>query len=104
MGLQHRKSNPCFAAPLSRFQECSSRTLPAALLSLGGIPQIYFDPLRDTLFIDHDSFPYDYSELHQHVEKHVLPSNLAEVRELALGMTEPYSSHGFGWANRGENG
>lgn len=58
--------------------------------SLGALPQIYFDSLRDSLFIDHESFLEEYENLPSLAAKYLLPSDLAEVRELAIEGLGPY--------------
>jgi hypothetical protein len=52
--------------------------------SLGTTPQIYFDPLRDTLLIDHDTFFEEYEELPSLIAEYLLPGDLATIRELAI--------------------
>jgi hypothetical protein len=52
--------------------------------SLGTTPQIYFDPLRDTLLIDHDTFFGEYEELPALIAEYLLPGDLATIRELAI--------------------
>ncbi|KAF8855191.1 hypothetical protein BDZ45DRAFT_676367 [Acephala macrosclerotiorum] len=62
--------------------------------SLGAYPQIYFDSIRDSLFIDHESFLGEYEDLPSLAAKYLLPSDLAEVRELAIEGLGPYINIG----------
>jgi hypothetical protein len=55
-----------------------------AFSSLGRSPQIYFDPLRDTLFIDHETFVGRYEDLPSLVSRYLLPSDIEMVRMLAI--------------------
>jgi hypothetical protein len=64
--------------------------------SLGGIAQVYFDPLRDTLFIDHETFLGNYEDLPLLITSYVLPSDLAEIGELAVEGLGPYENTQYG--------
>ncbi|KUJ24284.1 uncharacterized protein LY89DRAFT_776425 [Mollisia scopiformis] len=62
--------------------------------SLGAKAQVYFDPHRDTLFIDHETFLCEDDEMAGCLTEDILPSDLAEVRELAIEGLGPYLDEG----------
>jgi 2EXR family len=61
--------------------------------SLGALPQVYFDPLRDTLFIDHETFMGDYDGLPRLIRTFLLPNDLSVVRKLAVEGLGPYNDN-----------
>jgi hypothetical protein len=67
-----------------------------AFSSLGGMSQIYFDFVRDTLFIDHETFFGEYENLPSSITKYIFPSDLAEIKELAVEGLGPYANTQYG--------
>lgn len=52
--------------------------------SLGAVPQTYFDPLGDHLFIDNETFIGEYEDLPSLITEYMLPGDVAQVRKLVI--------------------
>lgn len=104
-GFESESPTPAVLLACRESRDVSLKCYQPLFSSLGALPRIYFDSLRDTLFIDHETFAGDYEDLPALIAEHVLPSDLAEVRHLALEGLGPYKdsyrqrwwSGGSGW-------